>query len=267
MITSTRNDRIRAAAALHRARERRLAGRHLVEGPRALDAALAAGAVEQIFATPAAAEGLTVSPGVDLVLVADHVLDHLADARTPQGIVGVARTPLTAPDALPEVLAGQRLVVVLEAVADPGNAGTIIRTADAAGAAAVVLTTGSVDAYAPKVVRASAGSVHHLPVLTGLPLRDVLAACRLTPTWPTPSSRLPVQVVGLDGAAEQTVFDLPSDGAGMVLVLGNEAHGLSSEARGLVDRLARVPIRGRAESLNVAAAAAVATYAVAGPWD
>ena len=263
MITSTRNDRIRAAATLRRARDRRLTGRHLVEGPRALDAALTAGAIEQVFAIPDAAEGLALPPAVELVVVADHVLDHLADARTPQGVVGVARTPVSDP----EVLAGQRLVVVLEAVADPGNAGTIVRTADAAGAAAVVLTAGSVDAYAPKVVRASAGSVHHLPVLTGLPLRDVVAACRRTPGWPTPPGRLPVQVVGLDGAAEVTVFDLPREGAGVVLVLGNEAHGLSSEARGLVDRLARVPIRGRAESLNVAAAAAVATYVVAGPWD
>lgn len=263
MITSTRNDRVRAAAALHRARERRLSGRHLVEGPRALVSALAAGAVEQVFATPGAVEGLDLPADVEVVPVADHVLEHLADARTPQGIVGVARTPL----ADPAVLAGQRLIVVLEAVADPGNAGTIVRTADAAGAAAVVLTVGSVDAYAPKVVRASAGSVHHLPVLTGLPLPDVLAACRRTPPWPTPPGRLPVRVVGLDGTAEHTVFDLPGEPTGVVLVLGNEAHGLSAEARGLVDRLARVPIRGRAESLNVAAAAAVATYAVAGPFD
>lgn len=263
MITSTRNERIRAVAALHRARQRRQTQRHLVEGPRVLQAALDAGAVEQVFATPAAAEGLALPSDVDLILVADHVLDHLADARTPQGVVGVARTPV----ADPAVLAGQQLIVVLESVADPGNAGTIVRTADAAGASAVILTAGSVDAYGPKVVRASAGSVHHLPVLTGLSLHDALAACRRTPSWSTPPGRAPVQVVGLDGAAEQSVFDLPRDGAGRVLVLGNEAHGLSLEARTLVDRIVQVPIRGRAESLNVAAAAAVAIYAVGGPWD
>jgi len=263
VITSTRNERVRAAAALHRSRERRLAARHLVEGPRALGAAIAAGVVEQVFATPDAAADLVVPTGVDLLLVADHVLDHLADARTPQGIVGVARTPV----ADPEVLASGRLIVVLDGVADPGNAGTIVRTADAAGADGVVLTAGSVDAYAPKVVRASAGSVHHLPVLTGLTLREALSACRRTPARSAPEGPRPVQVVGLDGAGERNVFDLARDDTGMVLVLGNEAHGLSADARGQVDVLARVPIVGRAESLNVAAAAAVAIYAVAGPWD
>lgn len=248
-LTSTRNPRVRELAALSRARVRREQGRHLVEGPHAVGEALAAGVVEELFLVDGDPGELTVPPEVRSTPVAAHVLERLADASTPQGVVAVARTPSATLD---EVV-GRGLLVVLHAVADPGNAGTILRTADAAGAGGVVLTTGSVDPYAPKTVRAAAGSTYHLPVVTGVDLAAVAAACRARTQT----------VLGLDGTADRSVFELEAERRPVALVLGNEAHGLPAELHDHLDGLVAVPLFGRAESLNVAAAAAVAIYAAA----
>jgi RNA methyltransferase, TrmH family len=248
-LTSTRNPRVRELASLSRARVRREQGRHLVEGPHAVGEALAAGVVEELFVVAGEHADLDVPPEVRVTPVTAHVLERLADATTPQGVVAVARTPV----ATLEEVVGRGLLVVLDAVADPGNAGTILRTADAAGARGVVLTSGSVDPYAPKTVRAAAGSTYHLPVVTGVEFAAVAEACR------TRGQR----VLGLDGTAERSVFDLEASSAPVALVLGNEAHGLPSDLVGHLDELVGVPLFGRAESLNVAAAAAVAIYAAA----
>jgi RNA methyltransferase, TrmH family len=248
-LTSTRNPRVRELAALSRARVRREQGRHLVEGPHAVGEALTAGVVEELFVVDGDRGELAVPADVRVTPVAAHVLDRLADATTPQGVVALARTPA---GTLGEVV-GRGLLVVLHAVADPGNAGTILRTADAAGASGVVLTTGSVDPYAPKTVRAAAGSTYHLPVVTGVDLAAVTAACRAHGQ----------QVLGLDGAADRSVFDLEGSRTPVALVLGNEAHGLPAQLGDHLDGLVAVPLFGHAESLNVAAAAAVAIYAAA----
>jgi len=248
-ITSTRNPRVRDLAALHRRRERRAQGRHLVEGPRTVLAAFAAGVLEEIWATDEALDGLDLPEDAPVVLVSEHVLERVADARTPQGVVALARTPSTA---LAEVV-GAGLLVVLDAVADPGNVGTIVRTADAAGAGGVVLTEGSADVFAPKTVRAAAGSTYHLPVVTDVTIEDVVGACR--------AAQQPV--LGLDGTGERAVDELETWPAPLALVLGNEAHGLAERTTQLVDARVAIPLRGRAESLNVAAAAAIAIYAAA----
>jgi len=243
VLTSTRNPRVQAARGLRRARERRAQGRHLVEGPRAVAEALAAGVVEELFVT----ERMPV-PDTDLPVhrVADHVLDHLADASTPQGIVAVART---VPADLDEI--GDGVVVVLDRVADPGNAGTILRTADALGAAAVVLTSGSVDPFAPKTVRAAVGSTYHLPVVTDVTLAEVVAHARATQR----------RVVGLDADGAEGLEALSATGVPVCLVLGNEAHGLDADTASLLDTTVAIALHPRAESLNVAAAAAIAIHA------
>lgn len=243
MITSTRNPRVQAARGLRRARERHARGRHLVEGPRAVREALAAGVVEEVFVAESAEPPATERP---VVTVADHVLDHLAEATTPQGIVAVARTVTVQLEAI-----GPGVVVVLDRVADPGNAGTILRSADALGAAGVVLTTGSVDAFAPKTVRAAVGSTYHLPVVTGVTLADVAAEARRT-------DRL---LVGLDAGGQEPVAALARHGGAVCLVLGNEAHGLATDTRALLDLTVGIHLHPRAESLNVAAAAAIAIHA------
>jgi TrmH family RNA methyltransferase len=247
-ITSLHNARVRDAAKLARTRTRRERGRHLVEGPNAVGEAARAGHLEELFA----AVGTTLPAGAEdheVTWVTAEVLARLADAVSPQGVVGVARTPVHAVD---EVV-GHGLLVVLHEVADPGNAGTILRTADAAGASGVVLTSGSVDPFGPKAVRAAAGSTYHLPVVTDVSLPSLADACR----------EVGQRVVGLDGGATASVRDLEQPAGPIALVLGNEAHGLGAQVRARLDGLVAVPIHGRAESLNVAAAAAVALYAAA----
>lgn len=247
-ITSVRNPRIRALTELHRSRGRREAGRHLAEGPKVVTEALRAGLVVEVLGTSEALDAFEVAADVPVTIVSEHVLERLADARTPQGVVAVVRTPVS--DLT--TLEGPGLVVVLVALGDPGNVGTIVRTADAAGARAVVLTDGTADPFGPKVVRAAAGSTYHLPVVAGVSIDEVLATCR----------RGGRGVAALDGRAERSVFGLDGDEP-LALLLGNEAHGLPDDVVDRADLTAAVPLRGGAESLNVAAAAAVAIYAAA----
>ena len=187
--------------------------------------------------------------------VSREVLAAMAETVTPQGLLGVAPL-LDVP--LPTALRGApRLVAVLEAVSDPGNAGTVVRTADAAGADAVVLTDGSTDPHGGKCVRASAGSLWHLPVVSGPPVAEVVTALR--------GAGLAVLATSGSAAADD-LDDLLDAGAlhgPTAWLLGNEAAGLSDEALALADRTVRVPIRGRAESLNLSTAAAVCLYASA----
>lgn len=209
--------------------------------------ALAAGVVEELYLDEERAAPDTEVP-VQRVTAA--VLAHLAEATTPQGIVAVARTPAATLEAI-----GPGVVVVLDRVADPGNAGTILRTADALGAAGVVLTPGSVDVYAPKTVRAAVGSTYHLPVVTGVALDRLAGFARDTGR----------QLVGLDAGAARGLDALTAAAGRVVLVLGNEAHGLAPTTSALLDATVAIALHPRAESLNVAAAAAIAIHAAVYP--
>ena len=185
---------------------------------------------------------------LDTHLAAPEVLAGMsADA---QGVLAVVREE--APGDLARLLDGARLVACLAQVRDPGNAGTVIRAADAAGADAVVLTTESVDARNPKVVRSSAGSLFHLPVHSGAGLAEVVACARAAG----------LRVLAADGRGDVTLGDAPLDDA-TLWVFGNEAHGLSRADRALADAVVRIPIHGRAESLNLAMAATLCLYASA----
>jgi TrmH family RNA methyltransferase len=231
--------------------------RFVVEGPQAVREALAAGGLLELYVEPGRQpdiERAARSAGVPVVPVTATVLAAMAETVTPQGVVGVASL-VDVP--LDDALRGSpRLVVVLENAADPGNAGTIVRTADAAGADAVVLTGGSVDPHNGKCVRATAGSLWHLPVVAGAPLDDTVAALR----------RRGLQVLATTGAGRDDLDDLADGGVlarPTAWLLGNEANGLSEAALALADRTVRVPLHGRAESLNLASAAAVCLYASA----
>ncbi len=247
-ITSVHNERIKAFAALHRRKVRDAEGRYLVEGVNGVDEVLAAGQVEELLATEELAERYA-DRQVPLTIVAEHVLARVADARTPAGIIAVARrVPATLDDVL-----GHGFLVVLHEVADPGNAGTIIRTADAAGAAGVVLTAGSVDPWNPKTVRATVGSLTHVPIVVGVTVEEVLAACHAAGQ----------RVVGLDARGSVDVADPEVATPPVALLFGSEAHGLPAAVRERLDLVVSVPRFGRAESLNLSAAVAVATFAVA----
>lgn len=245
MITSTSNQRVRAAAALARRRDRVAQQRFLLDGPNAVADALADGVVEELYVTEdelPAWQGLAVAPTV----VADHVLEKLATSRTPQGVVGVGRITAASLDDL----APTGLVVACHSADDPGNVGTIIRVADAVAAAGVVFCEGSADPWGPKAVRAAAGSLTHLPVVHGVTTDELVAAGRRRGI-----------VVALDGGGDTDV-DRVSVDAPVTLLAGSEAHGLPSEVLGSCDLVAALPIWGRSESLNLAAAVAVAAYSL-----
>jgi TrmH family RNA methyltransferase len=178
----------------------------------------------------------------------------LSDTVTPQGILAVCRT-VDVP--LADALAGSpRLVVLCDQVRDPGNLGTVIRCADAFGADAVLISAESVDVYNAKTVRASTGSIFHLPLVVDVDLTEAVAL----------GHEAGMVVLGADGAAEHTIDDLVRSGelAGPILwVLGNEAWGLPAEHLALLDRLVALPMYGRAESLNLSTAAAVILYSTA----
>jgi TrmH family RNA methyltransferase len=261
-IDSPHNTHVAAARSLLTRKGRTAASAFLVEGPHAVDEALAAPGhrVRELFVTDSAADRekdllqAAARNGVRVRMVTERVLGSIRDTVTPQGVVAVVETPTVA---LADVFdASPRLVVLLEEISDPGNAGTVIRTADAAGADAVVATTGSVDVWAGKCVRASAGSVFHTPLVTDVTIAEVLDRAR--------AGGAQVLATAADGMAD--LDDLIDDGAlasPTVWVFGNEAHGVSDQLRAAADRTVRLPVYGAAESLNLAAAAAVCLYASA----
>ncbi len=204
------------------------------------------GCVVEVFASAA---GRDLLPDVDVTLVDDRALASLSDSVTPAGVVALCRF-VDRPTV--HVLDGApRLVAICADVRDPGNAGTVVRTADAAGADAVVLAGSSVDLYNPKTLRASVGSVFHLPIAVE---PDPASAVRLA------------QDAGLRVLAADGTGDIDLHAAGDVLdaptawLFGNEAWGLPPELAALADHRVRIPIHGRAESLNLATAAALCLY-------
>jgi RNA methyltransferase, TrmH family len=250
-ITSPRNPRVRAAAALHRRRERDEQGRYLVEGPRYVTDLLAGEAVAdvvEVFALPDAAAELRAAAeaaGVRLTTVTAEVIARLADSETPQGVVAVVRQRR---ERL-EGVVGRGLLIVLDGVSEPGNAGTVVRTATAADAAGVVFTLGSVDPWNPKAVRASAGSVSRCRLVVGVTAQDVVDAC----------APVGQRVVALDTSGEDITRPGLLDPS-VALLLGSEAHGLGSETLSRADRVAAITLPGPVESLNLGAAAAVAIF-------
>lgn len=258
-LTSTRSPRVQAARRLNKRAFRTRERRFLAEGPQAVREALELpGCVREIFATrPALERHPEVTSGADdlpVHLVSGEVMSVLCQTVTPQGVVAVCSfvdRPLSY-----VVEARPRLVAVLADARDPGNVGTVIRAADAAGADAVVLAGATVDPYNGKCVRASAGSLFHVPVVAGEPVADAVAALR----------NAGLQVLAADGSGSSDLDSAVDTGTldrPTAWVFGNEAWGLPQTIMDLCDDVVRVPIYGRAESLNLAAAAAVCLYASA----
>ena len=257
MLTA-RSQRVREARALRRRAIREKRGLFLAEGPQAVREALAKPyLVSEVFATPDAAsrhaELLDTASG-SVQLADDEALASLSETVTPQGLVAVCHL-LTVP--LAQALrSAPKLVTVLVEVRDPGNAGTVIRCADAAGADAVVFAGDSVDPHSGKCVRATAGSLFHLPIVGVIDVADVVDSLR----------KRGMTLLAADGAGPTDLDEAADTGllAGSTAWLfGNEAHGLPTAVVKSADRAVRVPIHGQAESLNLATAAAICLYASA----
>jgi TrmH family RNA methyltransferase len=256
---SAKSGRVKAARKLGRRSTRAEHGLFLAEGAKSLTEALHAGGVVEVFATEAASEQYAAlrkavdDAGVPWLLVDEAALESLSGAVTPQGIVAVCRF-LDVP--LDPVLADATTVVICADVRDPGNAGTVIRCADASGADGVVLAGHSVDPYNDKTVRATVGSLWHLPVALHDDPADVVRRAQAAG----------LTVLAADGAGETDLFDAEASGllSGRVAwLLGNESWGLPEELAALADHRVAIPILGRAESLNLSTAAAVCLYASA----
>jgi len=254
-ITSTKNPLVKRIRGLAERDAREAEDRMVVEGVRMIEEVLAAGMpVDLLVYDPAAATGARAgallerarSRGVRLVTAAPHVLAACSQVETPQGIVAVVGRPraslagvLTAPDLL---------LVVLDRIQDPGNLGTIVRVADAAGATAVLATQGSVDVHNPKAVRATMGSLFHLPVLA-VERAGLLGALR--------ERQVRILVADQRGATAYTEADYRPP---IALVLGSEGAGPDPAWLPAAAAAVRIPLYGRADSLNVAVAAGLLLY-------
>ncbi|MBM9464894.1 RNA methyltransferase [Aeromicrobium sp. YIM 150415] len=254
-VLSVRSARVKHARRLAARSFRAKTGEFLAEGPQAVREALTlAGTVIEVFATAEASRRHEAwqADGLTWHVVDDDVLVEIADSVQPQGIVARCRD-LTRTIASIEAIAW-RLVIVCFEIRDPGNLGAVIRVADAAGADAVLVIGDSVDPLNPKVVRSTAGSLFHLPIVVE---RDADRALTLI-------GRRDVQLLAADGGGEAQLFDDAVDLARPTAwLMGNEAHGLPMAVRERCDQVVGVPIYGRAESLNLATAAAVCAYASA----
>jgi TrmH family RNA methyltransferase len=260
-LTSVRSPRVKGARRLAKRAFRHRERRFLAEGPQAVREALSTpGGLFELFATAEAEHRYAdlvraaESAGVPVLRVSGEVMAELAQTVTPQGLLAVCGF-LDVPLATP-LASSPRLVTVLAHVRDPGNAGTVLRTADAAGSDAVVFTDASVDPYNGKCVRASAGSLFHLPVVTGPRVEELIPALHETG----------MTVLAADGSGDRSLDDAIDSGLlarPTAWVFGNEAWGLPGEILSHVDEVVSVPIYGAAESLNLATAAAVCLYASA----
>jgi TrmH family RNA methyltransferase len=254
--------RLKAARRLTKRAFRQRERAFLAEGPQAVAEAFRFGArITDLFVTAHARTrhqdliAEITAAGIPVHVVNGEIMDELAQTVTPQGLLavcGFVDVPLA------DITAGTTpaIVALLANVRDPGNAGTVLRTADAAGAHAVVFADASVDPYNGKCVRASAGSLFHLPVVAGASLTEAVSALR----------QAGLRIVAADGRAGRPLDDpeVQARLAGPTAwMFGNEAWGLPPELVALADEPVAVPIYGRAESLNLAAAAAVCLYASA----
>ena len=258
MLDNPRSPRVRAVAKLANRAARSETGLFLLEGPQAVSEALTfrPELVVELYATPTALERYTeigdaaVAAGVDVEFVTEQVLETMADTVTPQGFIAVCHQ---FPTSIKKIFANEpKLIAILEEVRDPGNAGTIIRAADAAGADAVIFTGRSVDLYNPKVVRSSTVSIFHLPVAVGVTLADVHERAKFAG----------MQILAADIKGDD-LLEARNSGllaAPTAWLFGNEARGLTEEDLAKADRAISVPIYGHAESMNLATAASVCLY-------
>jgi TrmH family RNA methyltransferase len=260
-LTSTSSDRVKAVRALHSRSGRRKAGRFVVEGPQAVSSALDAGVpVHELFVDEHARIAFSdlvdraAGTGARIVTAEPHVMVAMGETEHPQGVLAVCA--LLPGASLDEILGAPAPVLILDRVADPGNVGTILRTAEAVGVAGVLLTPECADVHGGKVVRATTGSLFRVPVLADIPMAEIIAGVR--------AHGRPLAVATGDGG--ESLFDAVDSGVVSPLtcfVIGSEAHGVGEEARAAADVCVRIPMVASVESLNAAVSAAVILYVLA----
>jgi TrmH family RNA methyltransferase len=256
LLTSTQNDHIKHARLVREGRDSSLL---FVEGERLVRDCLASGlAIPIAFHLPDPPDAVAAQihelhrRGTLIHTTHPKVLNALCDTVTPQGILVLAHRPLSDPATFWSTLPAAPLLVALDRIQDPGNLGTILRTAEAAGVHGLVTLEGTTDPFSPKVLRASMGSAFRLPLLTGLSPAELLSATR----------RHSLRTFAATGDAATPYRDLDWTGPSLLL-LGNEGRGLDPALLAACDQSVRIPIHDRVESLNVATAAAVLLFEAA----
>lgn len=244
VITSTKNEYIKAVRSLKQAKYRKELGKFLAEGEKCAGEALRYAGVEALLVPEQRQPGelcaLAERQGARVIAVSQAVMEAVSEVKTPQGAIAVVRRQVEKP------FAGQGVIAALEDVADPTNVGAILRTADAIGAAGVLLSAGCADYMAPRAVRASMGSVFHVPVRVSGDFCGALA-------------QLKGEGWRLVGGHLRGQDRLPQTEKSCLLI-GNESRGLSTAASALCDDLVKIRIYGQAESLNASVAAGILLY-------
>ena len=256
MITSTSNDKIKHVAMLSKsAKARREEGTFVVEGER-IASEVPQDLLEECFVTDGYTEGDRIagifSYGVTPTVVSEAVFKKMSDTQSPQGILCVCRKKtVTLEDILASKKDGSLKVLVIEKIQDPGNLGTMIRTAEGAGFDAVIADEGTADAYNPKVTRSTMGSLFRMPVIY---TQDLHAAVDLLK-----ENHVSIYAAHLSG---DTDYRKAGYGNRLAFLIGNEGNGLSDEISAKADKLVKIPMHGKLESLNAAVAAALLMYSV-----
>lgn len=257
-ITSTANPRIKEAVRIRERRHTHERNLFVIEGSRIIETAIEASVdIREVFFTErfgSQKKGRAILSGIEekganIFAVADHVLNKITDSETPQGIAAVVSHEISSLDILP--VRENPLFAVGDGIQEPGNLGTIIRTADAAGIGAVILLEGTCDVFIPKAIRATAGSIFHVPIAR--------AKAETFVKWLRDTE---IKLAATSADADESVFNAELGGP-VAFVFGNEARGVSETIRKSADLFLKVPIYGNAESLNVATSAAVCLYEAA----
>ena len=241
--------RVKALISSRGVKERKSTGQFVAEGMQCAREALGSGSGPQIETLYLTANGrskieeIADVSGFNTFDVSDEVMKEMSETITPQGILAICNIPRNDLSSIP--LNGSRKFIYLSEVQDPGNAGTILRSADAFGMDAVITSPGSVDMYSPKVVRSTAGSLWHIPVFESVAIQDLLA--------------LGIKAFSLGALGTKTLSSFATTGD-TVAVFGNEARGLSTAQEVAQIEVVSIPMPGNAESLNLSAAASIVMY-------
>lgn len=251
-ITSVNNALVKAVAELKQKKYRQERQLYIAEGLRTVEEAITSNTVEQIFYTAIEDDRTrtvleaAAAKTIELYCVSQQVMKKISDTESPQGIIAVCRMQSLK---LEQLFAKGEMLLVLDRVGDPGNVGTMLRTADAAGIGGVVLLKGCVDIYSPKTVRSTMGSLFHIPVFTGADEALFIKASK--------RAGYELLVTTLDGADNLYKADLRGR---IAFVMGNEANGVTESLMQEADKRVFIPMQGKAESLNVAMAAGIVMF-------
>lgn len=235
--------------ALHASKGRKSSGEFIAEGPAAVTAALTSKRypIETLYVTETGAALLPAKSLAKAIYLSDKVMSAISTVENAQGVIAICSIGTQVQQE--NVFGNSALpLIYCSEINDPGNLGTIIRTADALGAAGVLLSPGSADPFSPKVVRATAGSLWHIPVLRDVDVHQAVKSAR-------ESNRA---IYAMVGTGKRSIHDI--DGSSALWIFGNEARGLTMDVASLADEVVAIPMHGRAESLNLATAVAITLF-------